>query len=143
MDPSISASPSEPQHGTAKTGPNTDHIEQGHHGRDAHQTSKTSETHEIALADADAEIHVTKTTYLAVFFLGFTFQPSLTFTILFCFPAIVPIAVSGLALNNVWQSQLLTRCAGRWNFKAQPIMQTGWHRDGLWQDLSLLRLQAK
>ena len=45
--------------------------------------------HRAALEGGDEESRVSKSTWAAVFFLGFTFQPSLTFTILCCFPILV------------------------------------------------------
>jgi MFS family permease len=62
--------------------------------------------HQAALLDGDAEIKVTRSTWAAVFFLGFTFQPSLTFTILFVFPVIVPIAMElqGDTSNSNWMA---------------------------------------
>ncbi|OQV00026.1 hypothetical protein CLAIMM_05581 [Cladophialophora immunda] len=87
----------------SKSGATADHLEdqQGPHRS---IISKKQDAHEAALRDADAEIHVTKSTYLAVFFLGFTFQPSLTFTVLFVFPVIVPIAMElqGSTYNSNW-----------------------------------------
>ncbi len=81
-------------------------IDQLEHQQPKHSAglSKKEDTHAAALRDAEAEIHVSNSTYLAVFFLGFTFQPSLTFTVLFVFPVIVPIAMQlqGSTHNANW-----------------------------------------
>lgn len=58
----------------------------------------------VELADADTGGKVTTSTLAAVGFLGFTFQSSLTFTVLFVFPVITPIALelSGSTANSNW-----------------------------------------
>ncbi|KAL2847856.1 fungal trichothecene efflux pump [Aspergillus pseudoustus] len=55
-------------------------------------------------ADVDAPVNITRSTWAAVFFLGFTFQPALTFTVLFVFPVIIPIAteLQGSSNNSNW-----------------------------------------
>lgn len=55
---------------------------------DPHIRDDHGDPHKAALEDLDAR-RVTKSTWAAVGFLGFTFQPSLTFTILCCFPILV------------------------------------------------------
>ena len=56
---------------------------------DPHIKDDHGDPHRAALEVADEEGHVSPSTWAAVFFLGFTFQPSLTFTILCCFPILV------------------------------------------------------
>lgn len=107
MESSLNISQPDPSSDGAKTGVVAEHIEEEHRTHmDARLASQKHDSHEAALVDADAEIHVTTTTYLAVFFLGFTFQPSLTFTILFIFPVIVPIAMElqGSTINSNWMA---------------------------------------
>lgn len=58
-------------------------------GLDPHIRDDYGDPHRAALEATEAEGRVTKSTWAAVFFLGFTFQPSLTFTILCCFPILV------------------------------------------------------
>ena len=56
---------------------------------DPHIRDDHGDPHRAALEDLDENRGVTKSTWAAVGFLGFTFQPSLTFTILCCFPILV------------------------------------------------------
>ncbi|KAK4493633.1 hypothetical protein PRZ48_004244 [Zasmidium cellare] len=55
-------------------------------------------------AGSETESKVSVSTFAAVGFLGFTFQSSLTFTVLFVFPVITPIALelSGSTANSNW-----------------------------------------
>ncbi|KAL2833829.1 fungal trichothecene efflux pump [Aspergillus cavernicola] len=54
----------------------------------------------------DTPISITPSTWAAVFFLGFTFQPALTFTVLFVFPVITPISMElqGSTDNSNWMA---------------------------------------
>ncbi|KIW87897.1 uncharacterized protein Z519_11481 [Cladophialophora bantiana CBS 173.52] len=87
----------------SKSGATADRLED-QQAPDRSFAPKTQDAHEAALIDADVKIHVTKSTYLAVFFLGFTFQPSLTFICLFVFPVVVPIEMElqGSTYNSNW-----------------------------------------
>ena len=60
---------------------------------DSHSRDDYNDPHRAALEDIDPNQKVTKSTWAAVFLLGFTFQPSLSFTILMVFPILVPIAI--------------------------------------------------
>jgi MFS family permease len=73
-----------------------------YHIRDDH-----GDPHRAALEDINEEDAViSKSTWAAVFFLGFTFQPSLSFTILCVFPILVPIALElqGTTDNVNWMA---------------------------------------
>ena len=72
-----------------------------YHIRDDH-----GDPHRAALEDIDADSVITKSTWAAVFFLGFTFQPSLSFTILLVFPILVQIALElqGTIDNVNWMA---------------------------------------
>ena len=56
---------------------------------DPHIRDDHGDPHRAALEDIDASMVVTKSTYAAVFFLGFTFQPSLSFPFYCGLPLIV------------------------------------------------------
>lgn len=73
---------------------------------DAHIADDQGDPHHAALVDANTPTTVSKSTWAAVFFLGFTFQPSLTFTVLCVFPAIVSIALDleGNTHNANWMA---------------------------------------
>lgn len=60
---------------------------------DPHIRDDHGDPHRAALEDIDSTAKVTKSTWAAVFFLGFTFQPALSFTILCCFPILVGLFV--------------------------------------------------
>ena len=61
--------------------------------------------HRAAIED-DYRRTLSKRTWAAVFFLGFTFQPALAFSILTIFPVISVIAVDiqGTTVNSAWMS---------------------------------------
>ncbi len=73
---------------------------------DSHIRDDHNDPHRAALKDIDLDQKVTKSTWAAVFFLGFTFQPSLSFTILMVFPILVPIAIElqGNTHNVNWMA---------------------------------------
>ncbi|KAI1619966.1 putative major facilitator superfamily transporter [Exophiala viscosa] len=73
---------------------------------DPHIRDDHGDPHRAALEDLDENRRVTKSTWAAVGFLGFTFQPSLTFTILCCFPILGPIAIElqGNTANANWMA---------------------------------------
>ncbi|KAL2846491.1 fungal trichothecene efflux pump [Aspergillus pseudodeflectus] len=91
-------------------------VSQRANGADESSAQKTFARHveyndgaeEAVMADADADadppVMITRSTWAAVFFLGFTFQPALTFTVLFVFPVIIPIAteLQGNIKNSNW-----------------------------------------
>lgn len=75
------------------------HHENNHHG-DVHEDrldpnirDDHGDPHRAALEATEDEGRVTKSTWAAVVFLGFTFQPSLSFTIYCCFPILVRISI--------------------------------------------------
>ena len=72
---------------------------------DPHIYDDHGNPHQAALENVD-NAKVTKSTWAAVFFLGFTFQPSLSFTILCVFPILVPIALElqGSTMNVNWMA---------------------------------------
>ncbi|KAK4949977.1 hypothetical protein LTR10_011819 [Elasticomyces elasticus] len=78
-------------------GPTEDKLDP--HIRDDH-----GDPHRAALEDIDASTTVTKSTYAAVFFLGFTFQPSLSFAFYCALPLIVPMseALQGNTNHSNW-----------------------------------------
>lgn len=53
---------------------------------DPHIRDDHGDPHRAALEDIDSTAIVTKSTFAAVFFLGFTFQPSLSFAMYCAFP---------------------------------------------------------
>ena len=65
----------------------------GHERLDLHIRDDHSDPHRAALEDIDPDQKVSKSTWAAVFFLGFTFQPSLSFTTLLIFPILEPISI--------------------------------------------------
>ncbi|KAF2110188.1 fungal trichothecene efflux pump-domain-containing protein [Lophiotrema nucula] len=73
---------------------------------DEHIHDDHGDPHQAALEDVDPNAKVSKSTWAAVFFLGFTFQPSLSFTILCVFPILVPIALElqGTTQNVNWMA---------------------------------------
>ena len=73
---------------------------------DTHIRDDHGDPHRAALEDIDPDAKVTISTWAAVFFLGFTFQPSLSFTILTVFPILVPIALElqGTTTNVNWMA---------------------------------------
>ncbi|EXJ83059.1 hypothetical protein A1O1_06677 [Capronia coronata CBS 617.96] len=73
---------------------------------DPHIRDDHGDPHRAALEDIDGTKKVTKSTWAAVFFLGFTFQPALTFTILCCFPILGPISLElqGNTNNANWMA---------------------------------------
>ena len=78
----------------------------GHEILDPHIRDDHGDPHRAALEDIDPDAKVTVSTWAAVFFLGFTFQPSLSFTILTVFPILVPIALElqGDLTNVNWMA---------------------------------------
>lgn len=56
---------------------------------DPHIRDDHGDPHRAALEDLDPTTTVTTSTYAAVFFLGFTFQPSLSFAMYCAFPLTV------------------------------------------------------
>ena len=68
-------------------------------------TTIEDDPHRAALED-DYKQKLPAKTWAAVFFLGFTFQPALAFSILSVFPIITVIAidVQGVATNSSWMS---------------------------------------
>lgn len=73
---------------------------------DPHIHDDHGDPHRAALEDVDAEAKVSISTWVAIFFMGFTFQSSLSFTLLTTFPIIVPIALElqGSTLNSNWMA---------------------------------------
>ena len=65
----------------------------GHDRLDSHIRDDHNDPHRAALEDIDPDQKVSKSTWAAVFFLGFTFQPSLSFAILLIFPILEPISI--------------------------------------------------
>ena len=65
----------------------------GHERLDSHIRDEQKDPHRAALEDIDPNQKVSKSTWAAVFFLGFTFQSSLIFTILLIFPNPEPISI--------------------------------------------------
>lgn len=71
---------------------NVQHVEQhlNHEDKlDPHIRDDHGDPHRAALEDIDEDSRVTRSTYAAVFFLGFTFQPSLSFAFYCVMPLIV------------------------------------------------------
>jgi MFS family permease len=79
---------------------------QGEERYDDHIRDDHGDPHRAALEDIDPDSRVTVSTWAAVFFLDFTFQPSLSFTILCVFPMLVPIALElqGTTHNVNWMA---------------------------------------
>ena len=102
---------------------------------DPHIKDDHGDPHRAALEVTAEEGHVSPSTWAAVFFMGFTFQPSLTFTILCCFPILVgqPFPQSTLK----WLSNS-TRHRSHWSFKGVHSMLTGWLLDGRLREVFLL-----
>ncbi|KAI9818748.1 MAG: hypothetical protein M1827_007568 [Pycnora praestabilis] len=73
---------------------------------DTHIRDDHGDPHRAALEDVNPDQKITKSTMAAVFFLGFTFQPSLSFTIYTIYPILVPIslALQGNTNNVNWMS---------------------------------------
>ncbi|KIX07652.1 uncharacterized protein Z518_02305 [Rhinocladiella mackenziei CBS 650.93] len=73
---------------------------------DPHIRDDHGDPHRAALEDIDVDSKVTRSTYAAVFFLGFTFQPSLSFAMYCAFPLIVPMALAlqGNTENSNWMA---------------------------------------
>lgn len=70
------------------------------------QFEVNNDPHREALADAGVAISLSRSAWAAVFFLGFTFQPALTLTVLFIFPVSIAIALElqGSTDNNNWKA---------------------------------------
>lgn len=77
-----------------------------HERLDSHIRAVHNDLRRAALENVDPDQKVTKSRWAALFFLGFTFQPSLSFTILMAFPIMVPIAIDlqGTTLNVNWMA---------------------------------------
>lgn len=60
---------------------------------DSHIADDHGDPHKAALEDTTRR-PMTRSTWAAIFFLGFTFQPALCFSILTIFPILVPISLS-------------------------------------------------
>ena len=73
---------------------------------DPHIYDDHGDPHRAALEDLNQDPKVNLSTWLAVFFLGFTFIPSLAFTILTVFAVLVPIALDleGSTANVGWMA---------------------------------------
>jgi hypothetical protein len=73
---------------------------------DPHIYDDHGDPHRAALEDVNADRRVSASTWLAVFFLGFTFHPSLSFTILTVFAVLVPMAleIQGSVVNVSWMA---------------------------------------
>jgi MFS family permease len=77
---------------------------------DEHIHDDHGDPHRAALEDIDPNAKVSRSTWAAVFFLAFTFQPSLSFTILCAFPILGPIALElqGNTTNVNWMASGFT-----------------------------------
>lgn len=78
----------------------------GHEILDPHIRDDRGDPHRAALEDVNPEAKVSASTWAAIFFMGFTFHASLSFTILTVFPILVPIALElqGSTLNVNWMA---------------------------------------
>lgn len=83
----------------------SDELEQKFGKLDSHIADDHGDPHRAALEDIESR-RMTRSTWAAIFFLGFTFQPALCFSILTIFPILVPIsmAVQGSLLHVNWMA---------------------------------------
>jgi predicted MFS family arabinose efflux permease len=72
---------------------------------DVHIYDDHGDPHKAALENGQAP-RISSSTWAAIFFLGFTFQPSLSFTISTVFPILIPMSldVQGSTLNSNWMA---------------------------------------
>ncbi len=78
----------------------------GHERIDSHVSDDHNDPPRAALEDIDPDQKITKPTWAAAFFLDFTFQPSLGFTVFAVFPILlfIKIELQGASFNVNWMA---------------------------------------